>query len=477
MGISERDSFPRIDSGVSFHSNAFTLNISQDKMKAYITLKKAEGCKMPLLEDVLGFINKNGIVYGIKTDVLETALKYPVYDQMICIAEGDPPRQGEDGRIEFYFSINKDIKPTILEDGRVDFRNLGIVESVKAGQKLCGIIPPVPGTPGHNVFGAVIQPARVKDARLPRGKNVSISEDELYLVSKIDGQVEYADGRVNVFSSYEVAADVDNSTGNISFIGNVVVRGNVLSGFSIEAGGNVEVWGVVEGAYIKAGGNIILRRGIQGMGKGTIISGGDIISRYIEHSKVEAQNNIKCEAIMHSYVKCGNKLELSGRKGLLVGGSCKVGREITARVIGSHLATATEIEVGTDPKLRERYKEIKEELNKLETEAKKADQAITILKKIEQTAALSPEKEELLAKSFRTKVHHTNATNELKNELDLIEYRLQEESTGKIKCYGIVYSGTKITIGSCQMYVKDNLEYCTFYREGADIKIGPLDRF
>ena len=50
-------------------------------------------------------------------------------------------------------------------------------------------------------------------------------------------------------------------------MGNLSVRGIVLSGFVVEVGGNVEVFGVVEAATIKAGGNIILRRGMTGNGK------------------------------------------------------------------------------------------------------------------------------------------------------------------------------------------------------------------
>jgi len=76
---------------------------------------------------------------------------------------------------------------------------------------------------------------------LPKGKNVEISEDGQSLIAGIDGQVNYIDGKVSVFANYEVPADVDNSTGNISFVGNVIIRGNVLSGFTVEAGGSVEV--------------------------------------------------------------------------------------------------------------------------------------------------------------------------------------------------------------------------------------------
>jgi uncharacterized protein (DUF342 family) len=269
---------------------------------------------------------------------------------------------------------------------------------------------------------------------------------------------------------------VDTSTGNISFIGNVCVRGNVLSGFTIEAGGNVEVWGVVEGAVIKAQGDIILRRGMQGMGKGMLSSNGDVIARYIENSNVEARNNIKAEAIMHSNVKCGNVLELTGRKGLLVGGNCRVGKEINAKVIGSHMATVTEVEVGIDPALRERYKSLREEVTVMESDLKKAEQAINILKKLEAVCALSPEKQEMMAKSMRTKLYYSNKIIELKEELAVLEINLQQDAAGKIRCMNYVYPGTKVSIGTCKMFVRENLQYCTIYRDGADIRVGSLDR-
>jgi uncharacterized protein (DUF342 family) len=338
------------------------------------------------------------------------------------------------------------------------------------------LIPPTPGTPGKTVAGTDVPALDGKPVALPRGRNVSISEDGSKLIANISGQISYIDGKVSVFATHEVKADVDNSTGNISFIGNVAVRGNVLSGFTIEAGGNVEVMGVVEGAVIKAGGDIILRRGMQGMGKGILISGGDIIARYIENSNIEARNDIKAEAIMHSNVKCGNKLELSGRKGLLVGGTCKVGKEIVAKVIGSHLATVTDIEVGVDPTVRERFKAVKDEIIQIETDLRKAEQAITILKKMELAGTLTPEKKEMLAKSMRTKVYFSSRLVELKDEFTQLEAKLQQDAYGKIRCYNIIYPGTKVAIGSCMMYVKENLHYCTLYRDGADIRVGPIDK-
>ena len=450
--------------------------VTPDKMKAFMTFTPPDGGRMLTIEEMLGLLAKQGVIYGINKTTLETMAKYPVFNEMILVAEGTAPVNGKNGSVEIHFDISKDRKPTILEDGRVDFRELNLIESVRKGQKLCSLVPPEPGLAGKTVVGIDIPALSGKTANLPRGRNVEPVEDGQVLVASIDGQVNYIDGKVNVFSNYEVPADVDNSTGNIYFVGNVIVRGNVLSGFTIEAGGNVEVWGVVEGAVIKANGDIILRRGMQGLGKGTLVSGGDIIARYIEHSNIEAKNDIKSEAIMHSNVKCGNKLELSGKKGLLVGWSCKVGKEISAKVIGSHMATVTDIEVGVDPTLRERYKTLRDEIISSESDIKKAEQAITILRKLEAAGALTPDKQEMLAKSVRTKIYLSNKVNELKEEFTQIEAKLQQDVYGKIRAFNYIYPGTKIAIGTCLMFVKETLQYCTLYRDGADVRVGPIDK-
>ncbi|MCX7708899.1 MAG: FapA family protein [Clostridia bacterium] len=450
--------------------------VTPDKMKAFVALTPPDGGRMLTMEEILSHLARQGVIYGINKTTLESIIQYPIYNEMVCVAEGTPAANGKNGYVEFLFDINKERKPTILEDGRVDFRELNIIESVRAGQKLCNLMPPQMGTPGKTVVGVDIPAINGKPANLPRGRNVEASPDGLSVVASIDGQVCYIDGKINVFANYEVPADVDNSTGNINFVGNVIIRGNVLSGFTVDAGGNVEVWGVVEGAVIKAGGDIILRRGMQGLGKGTLISNGDIIARYIEHSNIEAKGSIKSEAIMHSNIKCGDKLELAGKKGLLVGGTCKVGKEIVAKVIGSHMATVTDIEVGVDPTLRERYKALRDEINNSESDIKKADQAITILKKLEAAGALTPEKQEMMAKSVRTKIFLSNKLNEMKEEYAQIEARLQQDVYGKIRAFNYIYPGTKVAIGTCLMYIKEPLQYCTLYRDGADVRVGPIDK-
>lgn len=449
------------------------VNTSPDKMRAFIKIKAPEGGgKQAGLQEIAWQLKQSGIIFGINEEVVHTLVQNPIYDQNILIAEGMPVVNGKNGEIRFLVDIHKDRKPIIMEDGSVNYRDLDYIESVHKGQKLCEITQPTPGVNGRNVVGTLLRAIDGKPAKLNRGKNVYPADDNLSLYSDIDGQVMYIEGKLSVFATYEIPADVDNSTGNINFIGNVTIRGNVLSGFVVDAGGNVEVAGVVEGATIKAAGNIILRRGMTGNGKGTLISGGDIVAKYIENSTIEAVNDIKAEAIMHSDIKCGRRLELGGRKGLLVGGVARVGKEIQAKVMGSHMATATAIEVGTDPNVRERYKFLRTETIKLEDSSKKASQAIVLLKKLEGAGILTEEKKEILDKSVRSKIFFDSRLAEYKEEIAQLEEKLQQEVNGRIKVENFIYPGVRVSIGSASLHVKETLQHCSLYKDSADVRVG-----
>lgn len=449
--------------------------VSQDKMTAYVILSPPEaGGSTATLEAIVQALYSKGVVWGMNESKIRELVKNPVYNIQIQVAEGIPAVNGKNGEVKYLFDIKKDRTPTIMEDGTVNYKEMNLVENVAKGQKLAELIPPVPGKHGKNIVGAELKALDGKRAHIPRGRNVVLSEDGNELYAAIDGQLMYVDGKINVFPTYEVMANVDNSTGNIKFIGNVVVRGNVLSGFEIEAGGNIEVNGVVEAATLRAEGDIIIKRGMHGNGKGSLTAGNDIVSKYIESAKVQARNDIKCEAIMHCDIKCGNKLMLGGRKGLLVGGTVRVGKLVELKYLGSQMSTVTVLEVGVDPNMRERLKFLKGEIPVIEENLLKANQAITLLNKLNQAGALSMEKREILAKSTRTKFVYENKLQEYKKEIAQIEEMLQQGANGRIRVLGSVYPGVRVAIGKSMLYIKEEAQYCTLYSDGADIRFGPL---
>lgn len=466
--IAEAQEESRIDSTVE-------AIVSQDKMMAFVILTPPEANgNPPTLESIVQALYSKGVVFGMNEAKIRELVAHPIYNQQIQVAEGIPAENGKNGEVRYLFDIKKDHKPVIMEDGTVNYKDMNLVESITKGQKLAELIPPIMGKSGRNLVGAELKALDGRPANIPRGKNVVLSPDGQELYANIDGQLMYVDGKINVFPSYEVMANVDNSTGNIKFIGNVVVRGNVLSGFEIEAGGNIEVDGVVEGAVLRSGGDIILKRGMHGNGKGILISGRDVVSKYIESATVEARNDIKAEAIMHCDIKCGNKLELGGKKGLLVGGTVRVGKMVELKYLGSQMSTATVLEVGIDPHLRERLKFLKSDIINMEDGLLKANQAITLLNKLKLSGDLTMEKREILAKSTRARFFYENKLKEYKKEIAEIEEMLQQRANGRIRVLGSVFPGVRVAIGNSMLYIKEEAQYCSLYSDGADIRFGPL---
>ncbi|MFP4015819.1 MAG: DUF342 domain-containing protein, partial [Halanaerobiales bacterium] len=208
-----------------------SIDISDDKLKAYLSYIPALGNKKLSREDIDNILEKNGIKVGIKEDVIKRILKERKAEQSILIAEGQPAIPGKDSEFIYHFEQDKKSIGTKRENGSIDFYNLGLITNVNPGDVLVTKKDPEPGKAGISVTGKELKPPKPKNRKLPKGKNTEI-EDEHTLVAKSAGQV-VVDQRdkVQVLPVHEVKGDVDLSTGNIDFVGNVIIYGSVSEGF------------------------------------------------------------------------------------------------------------------------------------------------------------------------------------------------------------------------------------------------------
>ena len=149
--------------------------------------------------------------------------------------------------------------------------------------------------------------------------------------SEVAGHATLEGDQIFVSNMYEVPANVDTSTGDIEYEGNVLVHGNVIAGYTIKAKGDIVVEGVVEGATLYAGGHIILKRGIQGMDRGVLRANGNVISKFIESATVEAGGYVTADAIMHSNISAKGDITVEGKKGYITGGTIRSGTQVWPR--------------------------------------------------------------------------------------------------------------------------------------------------
>ena len=389
------------------------------------------------------------------------------------IAKAVLPVQGKCASITYHFDVQKTNTPTMKEDGSVDFHRLDMIERVEKGQLLATLTPETAPIPGTDVRGNVIQPAKLTPVVLKHGKNIHLSEDQLEMYADCAGNVTLVNDTVFVSNVYEVPADVGTSTGDIDYDGSVEVRGNVLTGYTVKATGDITVNGAVEGATLISGGKIVIKRGMQGMEKGVMRAGGDIISNFIESSKVHASGRIITDAIMHSDVEAADEIIVNGKRGLIVGGKIHSGLKITMKTAGSTMGTQTELEIGIDPTLLERYRCIERDMEKISAERDTLLQNIDILKKrLKSNGKLDEDKLTLLKSSAKRVQEIGPLIVQMSEEYDELEEEIEStQNGGRIVISEVAYPGVKMTIANVSSFIHNETKHSAFVRDGAEIRV------
>ena len=423
-------------------------------------------------DEILDRMGQIGIKYGILTENIKLMLKGRLYCTDVLIAKAKPPVQGSDAVITYHFDVDKTCKPAMDESGNVDFHQLDMIENVGEGQLLATLQPADLGTPGTDVTGGELKPKKVKQLFLKHGKNIHLSEDGCEMYSDVSGNVTLVEDTVFVSDQYEVPADVGPSTGDIEYDGSVVVKGNVLTGYSIKATGDITVNGVVEGASLITDGKIVLKRGIQGKGEAALQAGGDVISNFIESASVTCGGKIMTEAIMHSKVTAEDDIVVKGKRGMIAGGSLKTKTKIEAKTIGSTMGTRTELQVGIDPKLVEQHRLLEKEVEQLTSEREGLMQNVLLLKKrMDAKGKLDDEKMASLKKTGKRIQEIDARLEENAAEREVLEVELNKKDNGRIIAENIVYPGVKMTISNVSNTIKSEVQHSAFVRDGADIRI------
>ncbi len=115
--------------------------------------------------------------------------------------------------------------------------------------------------------------------------------------------------------------DVDFETGNIDFNGSVIIKGGVKAGFVVKAVGDITVKEIVEDALIDSQGNVILKGGFVGYGKGELTTQGDAVIEFAENQKIYAGGDVKVsDSLLHCSVEVDGKIFVMGKRGVVGGG-------------------------------------------------------------------------------------------------------------------------------------------------------------
>jgi len=312
----------------------FGISVEFDGLEAWLEVEDPLSPIKP--EQVWLALERNRVVYGLVEENIEKFISRWPGVERILVAMGRAPVAGEDATLGEVKHIKTDLTPTVNEEGQVDFKHLNLISPVEKGEVIQVRTPPTPGQPGMDVGGNIIPSIPGKDIKLHKGENTRKSEDNTKLLASKAGFLHKGGfGKIDVRSLYTVQRDVDYSTGNIEYKGDVLVKGDVRAGFTVISGGDVIIKGAVEDAVIEAEGDVVVKGGVVSSGSAVIKAGGDISVGFVQHSRLESGGSVFIKvASMGTTISARKDVEVLRREGRIYGGEIEVGGWVVAQAIG-----------------------------------------------------------------------------------------------------------------------------------------------
>lgn len=428
-----------------------TVDVTHDEMHATITVSApAVGGSEASAEQIERMLSIQGVVVGIDAAKISDFVDNPIYGEPVIVADAIEPVDGRDAYIAYNFETDRSkLRLKESENGQIDFKELNLIQNVVEGQPLAVKMLPEHGKAGKTIYGRYLEAKNGKDINMPLGNNVVVDTDGRTILAATNGQVMLVGDKITVEPVYEVSG-VNLKTGNISFLGTVIVKGNVEDGYSVKASGNIEVSGTVGNAVLEADGDIVVSLGILGRDEGVVRAGRSLWAKFIQNATVEAEEYIVVsDSIVNSNVTSNKKILVQGKRAAIIGGHLFATEEIYAKNIGTKAGgSETVLEVGFDPRAKRRLQGLQTDNDALMRELEDVELNIATLenqKKIRKQLPL--EKEENLRKYIARRDEIYVESKNMTNEIEQLQAYLRElKVIGKISASGTIYAGVKVYV-------------------------------
>ena len=423
----------------------YDVSVSAGNKEAFIFITPPSGTgKGVTVDGIEAALKANNVVFGLREDVIKMIADDQKYSQKLCVAVAQLPIDGVSGSITYKYDKKVEAAPTENERGFVDYKDLGFIRVVRTGDVIADITLPTEGEPGVDVRGGKIAQYPGKKAQFTLGPNTKITEDEQHVVAAADGRLIFKNNAFTVETTVIINGDVDASVGNISFIGDVIIKGNVCEGFKVSSNTNITVSGEVNGATLEAGGNITIK---QGCVFAKITCHGNVSALFCERSSINCDGNISAQNYVICNIYCAGELTIKASNGSLIGGKYTILNSLEASNIGSKTYTPTDITLGDNAILADEKTQLEMKIAAAQKKIEDLTMIVNFLnEKKKELRKLPDDKEEMLATAVRQRVLLNVEIKTNQKRIDEINVYLSTKQQLWVRCKGYIYPGTRITI-------------------------------
>ncbi len=468
--------FVKYDANKSSLILVHPLRIQKDKMKAYYIIHPTKFKKIPTVDEIEEYLIKLKIYTMVSKDKLAHDLnEINVNEQVphrLVVAQGKEVKNGYE---EHFFPLIDFEKKAgkILEDGSIDFKEVGSIVEVKQRQGILKRIPAVVPEDGFNIYGEKVEGEMIDPGGYSVGENIVASIDPNIYASTIDGCLEIFKKTISVSPVSYIRGDVNYDSGNIDFSGSVHISGSVLPGFIVKAKGDIIIGKNVDDAIIEAGGDVTVKLGIGGKGSSVVTAGGNLRAKYILNSNIKAMGSILIDdSIINSNVFSNEKILVTDKHGKIIGGEAMALYEIHAKISGVPKENKTILTVGKNIYIEMELSDIRNEIHiikeKLEETTQKlkssfGEEVFSNPKGL--LAILPPVKKKPCLELLSELTSHNKELKILTEKYKEKEEELKFDHEPSIEITDMVYPGTLIKIKKSVRLIEDNLRNVKFYED------------
>ena len=449
------------------------VTIAKDSMTASVLLRESpsdEGSIM--VEEAMDALGRAGVVFGLDENAVVEAINESRFNTPIKVASGVKPKRGASTSFEYHFDTSTKRTPKEDEDGRIDYRDISFILNTEKDALLVTKKPPKQGEPGRSVLGGEIAGPPGRDIPFKYGANSAVSDNGLELRSTAGGAILFQNGKVSVMDVLTIKGDVDFKVGNLDSRGSVRVTGDVKAGFELRIDGDLEIGGNVEDADIRVKGNVLVKGGFFGNGKGILHADGDVTVKYAEGQNISSGGNVFIGGeIINCQVIAREKVVIKGSRGKIIGGEVRAGKEIRTSTAGSEAGIPTGLYVAFDSDLMKDHSKTIGEIDRLRGDGKRIAEALYALYRLQIDGKLPADKQEAFKKLqvFKKELpENLKALNQRKADL--------EEAIAKLKDDRIIverklHTGVKAQFGIVYREIVETTERCKITLEGNQVMI------
>ncbi|PIE04912.1 MAG: hypothetical protein CSA76_01765 [Spirochaetales bacterium] len=419
------------------HRNALIqINITEDKLKAFVSLRLPEGTGAPASSDAIhAEAEKAGIVKGFLEENIMEAVDLSLQGEIVTqalMAEGRLPMK-DDNQLSLNISGDPAQSPIPVKTG-----------------ELIGTMLSDEDMGGWNILG---EPLKENSSIYKIGENILKKDENGFssLSAEKGGFLIMKDGQLFIQHIMKIEGDVSTTTGNINFPGIVQVQGSILSKVVVQGAEGVEVSEVVQAALVTSSGDIQINKGIKGEHKAVIRTGGSLKLGYAEEANLLSTGNIQAaKTLMNCMVKCNGKLELPP-DGRIIGGTVKVKEGLVCGDAGNEKGSDTLILFGQNYLIENQIEQVQNEVNKIKDFIKKTDEMMEKISK-------KPDTGNTLIMIRQKKLDAVKLLRKKKLRIIMLEEKFEEHFDSAIEIQGTAWPGVIFESHGRQLKVEDPLK-------------------